>query len=158
MTTQDKDLFSQFEELLGQLSILKAHVANVQQQVKQIEKGVKKQLKQTKRETKKQVVQDKDKDKTNRTPSGFARPSEVTSELCSFLNIKEGTTIARTDVTRAIIAYIKKHKLENPTNARMITPDEKLKTLLGVEEGQELTYFTLQKYMTKHFVSKNKKI
>jgi hypothetical protein len=27
-----------------------------------------------------------------------------------------------------------------------------LKTLLGLEEGQELTYFTIQKFMNKHFI------
>jgi hypothetical protein len=30
-----------------------------------------------------------------------------------------------------------------------------LKTLLGINEDDKLTYFTLQKYMNKHFV-KNK--
>jgi chromatin remodeling complex protein RSC6 len=68
------------------------------------------------------------------------------------MNKNEGTEIARTDVTRALVAYIKENKLENQTNSKIITPDEKLKFLLGIEEEQELTYFNIQKYMNKHFV------
>ena len=43
-------------------------------------------------------------------------------------------------------------KLENTENSKIIAPDDKLKTLLGIEEGQELTYFTIQKFMNKHFI------
>ena len=50
------------------------------------------------------------------------------------------------------IEYIKENKLENQTNSKIIIPDEKLKFLLGIEDGQELTYFNIQKYMTKHFI------
>jgi len=37
-----------------------------------------------------------------------------------------------------------------------IIPDDKLKSLLGlnVEETNELTFFNIQKYMNKHFISK----
>jgi chromatin remodeling complex protein RSC6 len=68
------------------------------------------------------------------------------------MNKEEGTEIARTEVTKALVSYIKQHKLENTDNSKIITPDSKLKELLGIEEGQELTYFTIQKFMNKHFV------
>jgi chromatin remodeling complex protein RSC6 len=64
----------------------------------------------------------------------------------------EGTEIARTEVTKSLIEYIKENKLENKTNSKIIIPDDKLKFLLGIEDGQELTYFNIQKYMTKHFI------
>jgi chromatin remodeling complex protein RSC6 len=142
------DVFAQFEELVAQLNVMKNHLAHVQQQTKQLEKTVRKQLKESKKAAAKLKV--------DRAPSGFARPSDVTKELCAFLNIPEGTTIARTDVTRAIIAYIKKNHLESKDNKKLILPDEKLRTLLCIEEGEHLTYFTLQKYMSKHFVKKGK--
>ena len=90
--------------------------------------------------------------KAKKAPSGFAKPSKITKELCEFMNKDEGTEIARTEVTRALVAYIKTNNLENKTNSKFITPDDKLKFLLGLEEGQELTYFNIQKYMNKHFV------
>jgi chromatin remodeling complex protein RSC6 len=37
-------------------------------------------------------------------------------------------------------------------NLGSLKPDEKLKTLLELNDSDELTYFTIQKYMNKHFV------
>lgn len=91
------------------------------------------------------------KSPTKKAPSGFAKPCKVTNELCKFMNRKEGEEIARTEVTRSLVAYIKQNKLENETNSKIILPDNKLKELLGIEDGQELNYFNIQKYMNKHF-------
>ena len=140
------DIFTQFETLLNGLQAVKLHINGIQQNVKQLEKSVKKQMKGLKKE----VV--KNKNKGNKQPSGFAKPSKVTKELCEFMNKSEGTEIARTEVTKALVTYIKENKLNNSTNGKIIEPDNKLKELLGIEDGQELTYFTIQKYMNKHFV------
>jgi len=140
------NMFEQFEGIVNGLSMIKTQICNLQQNLKQLEKSVKKQMKGLKKE----VV--KNKNKGNRNPSGFAKPSKVTKELCEFMNKNEGTEIARTEVTRALVAYIKENKLENQSNSRIITPDNKLKFLLGIEDGQELNYFNIQKYMNKHFV------
>jgi len=140
------ELYTQFEGIVSGLNIVKIQISNLQQNLKQLEKSVKKQMKSLKKEV------SKNKNKGNRQPSGFARPSKVTKELCTFMNKEEGTEIARTEVTRALVSYIKEHKLENTDNSKIITPDNKLKELLGIEEGQELTYFTIQKFMNKHFV------
>lgn len=140
------DLFEQFEGIVNGLSVIKTQISNLQQNLKQLEKNVKKQMKGLKKEV------TKNKNKGNRKPSGFAKPSKVTKELCEFMKKDEGTEIARTEVTRALVAYIKENKLENESNSKIITPDAKLKFLLGLEDGQELTYFNIQKYMNKHFV------
>jgi chromatin remodeling complex protein RSC6 len=141
-----EDVFNQFENLVTQLNLMKAHVSMIHQNIKQLEKTVKKQMKGLKKEV------TKNKNKGNRLPSGFAKPSKVTKELCEFMNKSEGTEIARTEVTRALVAYIKENKLENNTNSKIISPDDKLKILLGLDDSQELTYFNIQKYMNKHFV------
>ena len=140
------ELCLQFEQLISQLTLMKTQITGIQQNIKHIEKTVKKQMKGLKKE----VV--KTKNKGNRQPSGFAKPSKVTKELCEFMNKEEGTEIARTDVTRALVAYIKENKLENTSNSKIISPDNKLKLLLGLNDDQELTYFNIQKYMNKHFV------
>ena len=41
----------------------------------------------------KEITKGKNKNKGNRKPSGFAKPSKVTNELCEFMNKKEGTEI-----------------------------------------------------------------
>ena len=144
--TQSEDLFTQFEQLVGQLGAMKNQISFIQNSIKSLEKNVKKQMKGLKKEA------IKSKPKGNRAPSGFAKPSKVTKELCEFMNKSEGEQIARTEVTRALVAYIKENNLENETNSKIISPDNKLKVLLGIEDGQELTYFNIQKYMNKHFV------
>jgi len=140
------ELFSQFEQLVSQLTSMKTQITGIQQNIKHLEKNVKKHMKGLKKE----VV--KTKNKGNRQPSGFAKPSKVTKELCEFMNKAEGSQIARTEVTRALVAYIKENKLENTANSKIISPDDKLKVLLGLDDSQELTYFNIQKYMNKHFV------
>ena len=142
----DDELFGQFDKLITQLTVMKSQITLIQQNIKQLEKSVNKQMKGLKKEV------TKTKNKGNRQPSGFAKPSKVTKELCEFMNKSEGTEIARTEVTRALVTYIKENKLENTSNSKIINPDQKLKDLLGIEEGQELNYFTIQKFMNKHFV------
>ena len=144
----NEQLFSQFDNLVSQLNLMKNQINGIQQNIKQLEKSVKKQMKCLKKE----VIKKKVKNKGNRQPSGFAKPSKVTKELCEFMNKEEGTEIARTEVTRALVSYIKQNKLENISNSKIISPDDKLKILLGLDDSQELTYFNIQKYMNKHFV------
>ena len=142
----DDEIFVQFDQLVTQLNQMKTQITGIQQNIKQLEKSVKKQMKGLKKEV------TKTKNKGNRQPSGFAKPSKVTKELCEFMNKAEGSEIARTEVTRALVAYIKENKLENTENSKIISPDHKLKMLLGLDDSQELTYFNIQKYMNKHFV------
>ena len=75
------------------------------------------------------------------------------------MNKPEGSELARTEVTKALVNYIKEHNLINcdSDNKNKIVPDEKLKNLLGLKEEElnELNYFSIQKYMNKHFYSKN---
>ena len=147
-----KDIMTQFESVMENLNGFKLQITTIQTQIKGLEKNVKKQLNSFKK------AASKNKNKGNRKPSGFAKPTKVTKELCEFMNKKEGTEIARTDVTRALISYIDTNNLQNVTNKQIIYPDEKLKCLLGINENEELTYFTIQKYMNKHFISlKNQK-
>lgn len=140
------EIFVQFEQLVTQLNQMKTQITGIQQNIKQLEKSVKKQMKGLKKEV------TKTKNKGNRQPSGFAKPSKVTKELCEFMNKAEGSEIARTEVTRALVTYIKENKLQNTTNSKIILPDDKLKVLLGLDDSKELTYFNIQKYMNKHFV------
>jgi len=121
---------------INELSVVKFQINAIRQSLKQIENHLEKNVKKI------------------RKPSGFAKPSKVTKELCEFMKRNEGTEIARTEVTKALIEYIRKNNLQNQTNHRIIVPDEKLKILLGIERGEVLTHFNLQKYLSKHFIKK----
>ena len=87
----------------------------------------------------------------NRQPSGFVKPTRISSELASFLGRPAGTEMARTEVTREINKYIRAHSLQDKANGRKIIPDGPLRSLLKLKKTDELTYFNLQKYMSPHF-------
>lgn len=143
------NLVEQFDQLYQQLSAIKAQTSSLQQHINQVEKMVQKQVKGLKKE-----VASKTKPKTTRAPSGFAKPCKVSNELCAFMHKEAGSEIARTEATRALVSYIKEHKLENASNSKKIVPDATLKQLLGIGDGDEveLNYFNIQQHMNKHFI------
>ena len=89
-------------------------------------------------------------------PNGFAKPCKIKTELCDFLGVPHGSELSRTDVTRGVNAYIKKHNLNKPENKRFIVPDDKLRSLLGVKPTEEVSYFQLQRYLSPHFIKEPK--
>ena len=153
-----ENIFKQFNTINDSLTLFKMQISTLQQQVKTVEKNVKKELKSITKEKK------KENDKPKRPPSGFAKPTKVTKELCEFMEKPEGSEIARTEVNKVLANYIKTNNLletNDETKQKKIIPDTKLKILLGLkdEEANDLTYFTIQKYMNKHFyLNKNKNI
>lgn len=94
--------------------------------------------------------------KSKRAPSGFAKPSPISKELCQFLNKPMDTEMARTEVTKHITQYIKNENLQNPSNKKQINPDTKLAGLLSKLQPEDkedgYTYFNLQKYMKHHYL------
>jgi chromatin remodeling complex protein RSC6 len=137
----------QIESLMVTLSTFKTQITAMQQQVRLLEKTINKEVKTL------QKVASKNKNKGNRKPSGFAKSSKISDTLCQFMNKPTGTEMARTEVTKYIIGYIKEKGLQQETNKKFIKPDTALCELLGVGETDEVTYFNIQKYMNKHFNS-----
>jgi chromatin remodeling complex protein RSC6 len=145
-------LSAQFASVNDTITDLKNKMALLQSQLKTIEKTSKREeialKKKYKTQLKETVVGG-----VARKPSGFAMPSKVSSELCEFLNKTKGTEIARTEVTKSIVAYIKGNCSHTDLEKKnIITPDDKLKSLLGISDEDKLTYFNLQRYMNKHFL------
>jgi len=94
----------------------------------------------------------------NRAPSGFVKPTRISDDLASFLGKEKGTEMARTAVTHDINTYIRDNNLQNPSNGRIINPDQKLSSLLKLSGAEELTYFNLQRYMSPHFAKSVKAV
>ena len=119
-----------------------------QQQLRTIEKSVRKEMNSL------LAGCDKSKNRGNRKPSGFATPSKISKEPCDFMGKHEGAEVARTEVTKFVIAYIKENNL---AESKSIKPDEKLQALLGTKEEDQVTYFNIQRFMNQHFVNSKKK-
>ncbi len=136
-----------FGEMLGSISSLKSQLTALSHKIKLVEKKVNKKVRQLEKEN------NKNKNKGNRNPSGFANPTKISSELCAFMKIPNGSQVARTEVTKHIIQYIKDNNLQSKENAKLIAPNNKLKKLLNVKESDDpLSYFNIQRYMNKHFI------
>ena len=138
----------QFDGIVQTLSTFRQSITALQTQIRGLEKCVRKEVKGLRKEA------SKNRNKGNRKPSGFAKPSRVTDELCIFMNRDKGTEIARTEVTQFLIKYINENSLQFAENKKVILPDATLKKLLDVKDGEEVTYFNLQGLMNKHFIKK----
>ena len=139
------------DEILQLYSSMQEKVQNIQSMVKELSKDMVHFEKLHNKERKRKV---KRTPNPNRKPSGFAKPSLISDDLCKFMSkppVPSGSLLARTEVTKFITGYIKDHNLQDPSFKRRILPDNKLKKLLGVKKNDELTYFNLQKYMKHHF-------
>jgi chromatin remodeling complex protein RSC6 len=90
----------------------------------------------------------------NRAPSGFIQPTKISDKLATFLGKPSGTKMARTEVTRELNVYIRTNNLQDSANGRQINADAALSDLLELKDGEVLTYFNLQKYMSPHFTKK----
>jgi hypothetical protein len=137
------DLFVSMNKTLHDLATA---VALVKAELRTVEKHVTKELKVLDKFNAK-----KNKNKGNRAPSGFVKPTKITNELADFLGKDHGTLMARTDVTKQMTAYIRANSLQDKKNGRIILPDTKLRKLLKLTDADALTYFNLQKYMSPHF-------
>lgn len=142
----------QFTALLGQLTTLRSQLTAVTSQVRALAKRADREVKQAAKSAKRK------RKAGNRAPSGFVKPTKISTELAKFLGKPKGTEMARTEVTREINGYIRAHKLQDPQNGRRILPDAKLKKLLKLNDSDELTYFNLQRYMSPHFAKAGKTV
>ena len=105
----------------------------------------------------KQKKEQKTKKEKQQPPSGISSPTELSIELSDFLNKPHGTRLARTEVTTLLNKYIVDNNLQDKESKRIINPDSKLKTLLGLNDNQELTYFNFQGFMNKHYIHSEEK-
>mgnify|MGYP003315550097 CR=1 FL=1 len=142
----DVHLTETFSEFMSKLQALTQQMNLLKGEFRVLEKRATRELKAA------QKVQAKRKRKgVSRQPSGFVKPTLISDELASFLKKPTGTEMARTEVTREINGYIRAHSLQDKQNGRKINPDVHLAKLLKINDGDELTYFNLQRYMSPHF-------
>jgi len=146
-TTLDEDM----KTVLGRLSTLRETVSTMITEVKKLEKRVHREIKDARKRRRR--VPKEGEEVVKRGPSIFEIPTKVTDELCTFLGKPKGTLISRSNVTREINEYVKKHSLKNKHD---IKPDAALKKLLRLSDADHLTYFNLQRYLNTHYIKAEK--
>ena len=149
----DLQLTETFSEFMAKLQTLASQMNMLKTEFRVLEKKAVRELKAA------QKVREKRKRKgVSRQPSGFVKPTLISDELATFLKKPSGTEMARTEVTREINGYIRANSLQDKQNGRKINPDSHLAKLLKIGDGEELTYFNLQRYMSPHFAKAASKL
>lgn len=83
--------------------------------------------------------------KTTRTPNAaFMKPLTPSPTLAAVIGAQ---AVPRTEVTKKIWDYIKKHNLQDPANKRNINADDKLRPLFGKDQ---VSMFELTKIVSGH--------
>jgi len=135
--------------MLTQANTVRETVGSLVAELKRLEKRVarlQKEADKRRRKSKKPVEGEEVKP---RKLSIFELPTPLSNDLCAFLGVASGSKESRSNVTKAITTYVKLHELKNK---HTIAPDAKLTALLGVKEGEVLTYFNLQRYLNHHYL------
>ncbi|NGX38872.1 MAG: hypothetical protein KR126chlam1_00188 [Chlamydiae bacterium] len=76
--------------------------------------------------------------------SKFMEPKKLSPELAAIVG--KGP-MPRTEVTKKLWEYIKKHKRQDEKNRRLINPDDKLAKVLG---KKPINMFDMTKEVSKH--------
>jgi upstream activation factor subunit UAF30 len=77
--------------------------------------------------------------------AAFMKPMKVSAELGAVIG---SGAMPRTEVTKKIWAYIKRHGLQDSKNKRNINADDKLKAIFG--NKKQVSMFEMTKLVSKH--------
>ena len=125
-----KAIEASFSDLNGRLQEFRTYYSSILTDVKTLQRSVQKYLRESSKRNRRRKTADPNRPK--RPPSGFAKPALISTELCNFLSVPDGTEMARTEVTKHLTNYIKEHNLQDQENKRRILPDSALQSLLNV--------------------------
>jgi chromatin remodeling complex protein RSC6 len=77
--------------------------------------------------------------------AAFMKPMKISADLGAVIG---NAAMPRTEVTKKIWAYIKKHGLQDAKNRRNINADDKLKAIFGGKK--QVSMFEMTKLVSKH--------
>ena len=149
MKNDEINLEEEFSEIFETIQEMKKDLTYLTTRMREVEKRVYRKLNTIQKKLSK--FETKQEERKKKAPSGFAKAVALSTDLCEFMNKPEGTEMARTDVTKYIVNYIKENNLQDNENKRKIIADQKLTQLLSIPKENELDFFNLQSYMNKHF-------
>jgi chromatin remodeling complex protein RSC6 len=143
-------LVTEFNTTVAKVNELRNQLGLVLGDLKKMEKRLSRELKRAGRRRRTRApALDEAGNPLPKKPSVFTKPQTITDDLCVFLGKPKGTQVSRSDVTRGIMDYVKKHSLNNKQD---INPDAALRKLLKVTESEKVTILNLQRYLKNHYV------
>lgn len=150
------ELEDKFKKIISDINQNIIVQKNILKTVKALEKDFNK-LQKSNKKSKRNTDPDK-----KRKPSGFTIPAPISKELADFLGEEAGTSMSRTEATKAINKYVRENNLRTSADKRIFIIDDKLRpiidtSLLGNDDnGKPIppSYFNLQKCIKGHFQKK----
>lgn len=124
--------------------------------LQKLQKRVAKEVKEAGRRRRRSKKEDDGQVKEKR-PTIFTTPVTLKDELCAFLGKAKGVQMTPADVTRAFSAYVESHNLKDKEKGHTIHPDAAMSKVLGVKDGETVTYRNIQTYLYKLYVLPEKK-
>lgn len=125
--------------------------------LQRLQKRVAKEVKEAGRRRRRSKKEGEDGVVKEKRPTIFTTPVTLKDDLCTFLGKTKGSQMTPADVTRAFSAYVDSHKLKDVEKGHTIHPDVNMRKVLGVKEGETLTYRNIQSYLYKLYVLPEKK-
>lgn len=124
--------------------------------LQKVQKRVAKEIKEAGRR-RRRVKKEDDGQVKEKRPTIFTTPVTLKDELSAFLGKPKGHQMTPADVTRAFSAYVETHKLKDAEKGHTIHPDAAMRKVLGVKDGEVVTYRNVQSYLYKLYVLPEKK-
>ena len=125
--------------------------------LQRLQKRVAKEVKEAGKRRRRSKKEGEDGVPKEKRPTIFTTPVTLKDDLCTFLGKTKGSQMTPADVTRAFSAYVDSHKLKDVEKGHTIHPDVAMRKVLGVKEGETLTYRNIQSYLYKLYVLPEKK-
>ena len=125
--------------------------------LQRLQKRVAKDVKEAGRRRRRGKKETEDGVPKEKRPTIFTTPVTLKDQLCAFLGKTKGSQMTPADVTRAFSAYVDSKKLKDAEKGHTIHPDEPMRKVLGVKDGENLTYRNIQSYLYKLYVLPEKK-
>lgn len=125
--------------------------------LQRLQKRVAKEVKEAGRRRKRSRREGEDGVPKEKRPTIFTTPVTLKDELCAFLGKAKGTQMTPAEVTKAFSAYVEAHKLKDAAAGHTIHPDAAMRKVLGVKDGEILTYRNVQSFLYKLYVLPAKK-
>lgn len=80
--------------------------------------------------------------------SGFNKPESVPDALKKLLGIEE-ESMPRSKVTALLYKYFTENNMYNTKTKKEIIPNQKIKKIFGMQDGDTITFYNLQSWLKK---------
>jgi len=144
---QSEDSFETFDDVQQAISNLDKELVSLNRRRTQLNKIAQKKYVQLSRQHKKRSKGDGKA--TKRSVSGFNKPAHVPAAFCAYLGLNPSEQLPRTNITALLYKSIKDGNLLNPEDKRQVQATPALRTLLKMEEGENLRFENFQHYVSR---------